>query len=121
MCLVTSLHDGMNLVAEEFGDARDDEDGVLVLSRFTGAAGELAEALLVNPYDASGVAESIHRGVQMARAERGDRMARTRRQVVEHNIYLWAASILGDLRGLRLENEEPAGARASTRGNGAAM
>ncbi len=106
ICLVTSLHDGMNLVAKEFVAARDDEDGVLVLSRFTGAAGELPDALLVNPYDISGVAETIHRGLQMTRAERRDRMTRMRRQVIEHNIYLWAATILGDLRELRLENEE---------------
>lgn len=108
ICLVTSLHDGMNLVAKEFVAARADEDGVLVLSRFTGAAMELPDALLVNPYDISGVAETIHRGLQMTRAERRDRMSRMRRQVVEHNIYLWAANILGDLRELRLESEEPA-------------
>lgn len=108
VCLVTSLHDGMNLVAKEFVAARNDEDGALVLSRFTGAAMELADALLVNPYDISGVAETIHRGLQMNRAERRDRMSRMRRQVAEHNIYLWAASILSDLRELRLENDEPA-------------
>jgi len=98
----------MNLVAKEFAASRDDEDGVLVLSRFTGAAVELPDALLVNPYDISGVAETIHRGLQMPRAERRDRMTRMRRQIVEHNIYLWAANILGGLRELRLENEEPA-------------
>ena len=108
ICLVTSLHDGMNLVAKEFAASRDDEDGVLVLSRFTGAAVELPDALLVNPYDISGVAETIHRGLQMPRSERRDRMTRMRRQIVEHNIYLWAANILGGLRELRLENEEPA-------------
>lgn len=108
ICLVTSLHDGMNLVSKEFVAARDDEDGVLVLSRFTGAAGELPDALLVNPYDISGVAETIHGGLQMTRSERRDRMVRMRRQVVEHNIYRWAANILGDLRELRLENGESA-------------
>jgi alpha,alpha-trehalose-phosphate synthase [UDP-forming] len=106
ICLVTSLHDGMNLVAKEFVAARDDEDGVLVLSRFTGAAVELRDALLVNPYDIVGVAEAIHAGLEMHPDERRERMQRMRRQVMEHNIYLWAAKVLGDLRELRLEPQE---------------
>lgn len=106
LCLVTSLHDGMNLVAKEFVVARGDEDGVLVLSRFAGAAGELQDALLVNPYDIGGVAEAVHRGLQMSSAERHERMHRMRQQVLEHNIYLWAANMLGDLRELRLDNED---------------
>ena len=104
LCLVTSLHDGMNLVAKEYVAARDDEDGVLVLSKFTGAAVELRDALLVNPYDVAGVAETLHRGLEMDRAERRQRMQRMRRQVAEHNIYRWAANVLGALRDLRLEN-----------------
>jgi alpha,alpha-trehalose-phosphate synthase [UDP-forming] len=103
ICLVTSLHDGMNLVAKEFVAARDDEDGVLVLSKFTGAAVELHDALLVNPYDIAGVAEAIHRGLEMRPEERRERMQRMRRQVMEYNIYLWAAKMLGDLRDVRLE------------------
>ncbi|HUX45046.1 MAG TPA: trehalose-6-phosphate synthase [Terracidiphilus sp.] len=103
VCLVTSLHDGMNLVAKEFVAARDDEDGVLVLSRFTGAAVELRDALLVNPYDTAGVANAIHVGLEMNRQERRMRMRRMRRQVMEHNIYRWAASVLGALRELRIE------------------
>jgi trehalose-6-phosphate synthase len=110
LCLVTSLHDGMNLVAKEFLAARDDEDGVLVLSRFTGAAVELGDALLVNPYDIVGVAETIHRGLEMPRADRRVRMQRMRRQVMENNVYRWAASILGDLSDLRMEDWEAAGA-----------
>jgi trehalose 6-phosphate synthase len=106
ICLVTSLHDGMNLVAKEYLAARDDEDGVLLLSKFTGAAVELSDALLVNPYDIEGVAEAIHRGLEMDRGERRMRMQRMRRQVMEHNVYRWAASILGDLRELRMENIE---------------
>jgi len=106
ICLVTSLHDGMNLVAKEFVAARDDDDGVLVLSRFTGAAVELRDALLVNPYDVVGVAEAIHSGLEMSRAERRERMQRMRRQVMEYNIYMWAANVLGDLRELRLESAE---------------
>ncbi|MDE3150264.1 MAG: trehalose-6-phosphate synthase [Acidobacteriota bacterium] len=103
VCLVTSLHDGMNLVAKEYVAARDDEDGVLVLSKFTGAAVELRDALLVNPYDVGGVAEAVHIGLEMAAGERRSRMRRMRRQVMEYNIYRWAARVLGDLRELRLE------------------
>jgi len=104
LCLVTSLHDGMNLVAKEFVAARDDEDGVLVLSKFTGAAIELGDALQVNPYDVEGVADAIHQGLEMPPAERRARMQRMRRQVMEHNVYRWAATLLGDLRELRIEN-----------------
>jgi alpha,alpha-trehalose-phosphate synthase [UDP-forming] len=108
VCLVTSLHDGMNLVAKEYVAARGDEDGVLVLSKFTGAAVELRDALVVNPYDIAGVAEAVHEGLEMNRGERRRRMRRMRRQVMEHNIYRWAASVLGDLRELRLEGGEGA-------------
>jgi alpha,alpha-trehalose-phosphate synthase [UDP-forming] len=104
VCLVTSLHDGMNLVAKEFVAARDDEDGVLVLSKFTGAATELRDALVVNPYDISGVAEAIHIALEMNRSERRLRMRRMRRQVMEFNIYRWAANVLGALRELRIES-----------------
>jgi trehalose 6-phosphate synthase len=103
LCLVTSLHDGMNLVAKEFVAARDDEDGVLILSKFTGAAVELGDALLVNPYDIAGVASAMNRGLEMDRSERRARMQHMRRQVMEHNIYRWAASVLGALREIRLE------------------
>ena len=106
LCLVTSLHDGMNLVAKEYVAARDDEDGVLVLSKFTGAAVELRDALIVNPYDTRASAEAIRAGLEMSRADRRQRMQRMRRQVMEHNIYLWAASVLGDLRELRLDDAE---------------
>jgi trehalose 6-phosphate synthase len=101
---VTSLHDGMNLVAKEFVAARDDEDGVLILSKFTGAAVELRDALVVNPYDIVGVAEAMHRGLEMGRDERRDRMQRMRRQVMENNIYRWAANVLGALSEIRLED-----------------
>jgi alpha,alpha-trehalose-phosphate synthase [UDP-forming] len=104
VCLVTSLHDGMNLVAKEYLAARDDEDGVLVLSKFTGAAVELRDALIVNPYDIDGVADAIHRGLEMNATDRRLRMQRMRRHVTEHNVYRWAANILGDLRELRIEN-----------------
>jgi trehalose-6-phosphate synthase len=106
ICLVTSLHDGMNLVAKEYLAARGDEEGVLILSKFTGAAVELRDALIVNPYDTDGVAEAINRALEMGFGERRMRMQRMRRQVMEHNVYRWAASLLGDLRELRLENAE---------------
>jgi trehalose 6-phosphate synthase len=103
ICLVTSLHDGMNLVAKEYLAARHDEDGVLLLSKFTGAASELKDALLVNPYDISDVAETIHQGLEMGRGERRMRMQRMRRHIRDHNVYRWAANILGDLHELRME------------------
>ncbi len=101
-CLVTSLHDGMNLVAKEFVAAREDEDGVLILSRFTGAARELRDALLVNPYDVDGVAEALHSALTMTANERALRMTRLRRQVRENNIYRWAANLITELASLRL-------------------
>ncbi len=109
VCLVTSLHDGMNLVAKEYLASREDEDGVLVLSKFTGAAIELRDALIVNPYDVEGVAEAIHRGLEMSPSERRLRMQRMRRHIMEHNVYRWAANILGDLRELRIESLDALG------------
>jgi alpha,alpha-trehalose-phosphate synthase [UDP-forming] len=96
-CMVTSLHDGMNLVAKEFVAARDDERGVLVLSRFTGAARELTDALVVNPYDLDELAEAIHAAVTMSADEQRTRMTRMRQTVREHNIYRWAGLLLRDL------------------------
>ena len=96
-CLVTALHDGMNLVAKEFIAARDHDSGVLILSRFTGAARELREALLVNPYDIEDTAGAIKRAVEMSREEQKERMARMRSQVREHNVYRWAALLLAEL------------------------
>lgn len=109
VCLVTSLHDGMNLVAKEYLVARDDGDGVLLLSKFTGAAVELRDALIVNPYDIDAVGETIHRALEMPAAERRLRMQRMREQVMNHNVYRWAATVLGDLRDLRIEALEGAG------------
>jgi trehalose-6-phosphate synthase len=106
-CMVTSLHDGMNLVAKEFVSVRDDDDGALILSRFTGAARELRDALLVNPYDIDGTAEAIRIALEMAPAERRGRMLRMRQVVREHNIYRWAGLLLGELA--RLPAEDPGG------------
>ncbi len=108
-CMVTSLHDGMNLVAKEFVSVRDDEDGALILSRFTGAARELRDAILVNPYDVDETAEAIRLAVEMTPGERRSRMARMRRTVREHNIYRWAGLLLADLSRVPAEDS---GARA---------
>jgi trehalose 6-phosphate synthase len=104
VCMVTSLHDGMNLVAKEFVAARDDCRGVLVLSRFTGSAHELGDALLVNPYDVRQVCEALRAGLEMSLEEQQLRMERMRRQVKEHNVYRWASSVLTDLCAVRIED-----------------
>ena len=101
-CLVTSLHDGMNLVAKEFVAAREDERGVLILSRFAGAARELRDALIVNPYDADAVAEALLAALAMRADEQALRMVRLRREVRENNIYRWAANLITELAAVRL-------------------
>jgi trehalose 6-phosphate synthase len=111
-CMVTSLHDGMNLVAKEFIAARPDDDGVLILSRFTGASRELRDALLVNPYDVETMAEAILRSIQMPEAERRDRMQRMRAIVREHNVFRWAGMLLSELARM----PSTAGERPTTTG-----
>ena len=106
LCMVTSLHDGMNLVAKEFVAARDDLQGALVLSRFTGASHELRDALLVNPYDIEQLAESIRYALEMDSEERSERMQRMRRVVREHNIYRWAGNLITELLEIRPEKEK---------------
>jgi trehalose 6-phosphate synthase len=93
-CVVSSLHDGMNLVAKEYVSARIDGDGVLVLSRFTGAAVELQDALLINPYDISEFAGKIKEAIEMPEAERRRRMKNMRETVAGNNIYRWGASMV---------------------------
>ena len=107
-CMVTSLHDGMNLVAKEFVASREDERGALILSTFAGAAHELSDALLVNPYDVSQLAESIHRALEMPEEEQARRMQRMRHTVREHNVYRWAANLLSDLTEIRVDSPERA-------------
>jgi len=97
-CVVSSLHDGMNLVAKEFIAGRDNDDAVLILSRFTGASRELRDALLVNPYDIESTAEAIHRAIEMARM---------RAHVREQNIFRWAGMLMSELARI------PSGVRAS--------
>ncbi|HVH72060.1 MAG TPA: trehalose-6-phosphate synthase, partial [Candidatus Dormibacteraeota bacterium] len=103
LCMVTSLHDGMNLVAKEFVAAREDERGVLILSTFAGAAHELSDALLVNPYDVAQLARAIHRALEMPEQEQVERMQRMRHTVRQHNVYRWAAHLLSDLTDIRIE------------------
>src|SRR4029078_13582252 len=92
--VVTPVRDGMNLVAKEFVASRVDEDGVLVLSEFAGAADELADACLVNPSDVDGVADSIPTHLTRAPVERRSRMRRLRTQVFGHDVYHWAEEFL---------------------------
>ncbi len=101
LCYVSSLHDGMNLVAKEFVAARDDERGVLVLSRFTGAARELGEALLVNPFDLEETSAALATALTMPAAEQAERMRALRAHVSEFNVYRWAGRMLADAARLR--------------------
>ena len=101
VCLVTSLHDGMNLVAKEFIASRDDELGVLVLSQFTGAARELHEALIVNPYHLEQSAGALYRALTMPLPEQRDRMRSMRTLVRDFNVFRWAGHMLLDAARLR--------------------
>jgi trehalose 6-phosphate synthase len=96
-CMVNALDDGMNLVSKEFVASRFDDDGVLILSRFTGAARELKEAVLVNPYAIDETAEAIRQALEMPADERRKRMQRLRGVVADHNIYRWAGKYLSTL------------------------
>jgi trehalose 6-phosphate synthase len=100
-CIVSSLHDGMNLVAKEFVAARDDEQGVLILSTFAGASRELNEALMVNPYDAQGMAEALERALLMPEGEQRERMRLMRDILRVRNVYRWAGQMLLDAARLR--------------------
>jgi trehalose 6-phosphate synthase len=102
LCYVSSLHDGMNLVAKEFVASRDDERGVLILSQFTGAARELPEALIVNPYDFDQSAAALHAALTMPEAEQRDRMRIMRALIREFNVYRWAGRMLLDAAGMRI-------------------
>jgi trehalose 6-phosphate synthase len=101
LCFVSSLHDGMNLVAKEFIAAHDDERGVLILSQFAGASRELPEALVVNPYDADQCAAALHLALTMPEAEQQARMRFMRGVVREFNVYRWAGRMLLDAAVMR--------------------
>ena len=96
-CVVSSLHAGMNLVAKEYVASRFDEDGVLILSPFTGSAQELTDALIVNPYAVEQFAAAIHEAVVMPSEERRSRMIQMQDIVQENNIYKWAAMMVVDV------------------------
>ena len=105
LCMVTSLHDGMNLVAKEYVMARDDERGALILSQFTGAARELADALIVNPYDTAQMADAVLQALTMPTEEQRERMSSMRDVLRERNIYRWAADLVGELAHVRRVNQ----------------
>lgn len=112
-CIVSSLHDGMNLVAKEFVAARDDERGVLILSTFAGASRELSEALIVNPYHTHEMAEAVHHALAMPLAEQQARMRQMRALVRSRNVYRWAGQMLLDAASLRRRGEIEAIAAAN--------
>ncbi len=115
LCFVSSLHDGMNLVAKEFVAARDDERGVLVLSQFAGASRELPEALIVNPYDADECAAALHLALTMPADEQRARMRLMRGLVAEFNVYRWAGRMLIDAAAMRQRSRLSRFARARER------
>ena len=94
MCIVSSLHDGMNLVAKEFVATRNENDGVLILSRFAGASLDLTGALIINPYDIENSAIAIRNALEMSISEQESRMMQMRETIVGNNIYYWASSLL---------------------------
>jgi len=94
VCMVTSLHDGMNLVAKEFAASRINNDGVLILSRFAGASHELQGALIVNPYDIEHMSDTIKIALEMPKKVQQERMIQMRQTIMQRNIYLWAAKLL---------------------------
>ncbi|HPN65088.1 MAG TPA: trehalose-6-phosphate synthase, partial [Candidatus Goldiibacteriota bacterium] len=105
LCIVSSLHDGMNLVAKEFVSAKKDNDGVLILSSFAGASRELEEALIINPYSAEEFADAIYSGLEMDIDERKRRMESMREVVGEGNVYKWAGSIIDEIALITGKNQ----------------
>lgn len=103
-CVVSSLHDGMNLVAKEFVASRVDGEGALILSQFTGAARELTDAVQINPFDVESIADAMHEALEMPASDRQRRMQKMRAVVSEMNIYRWVGKILTEL--LRFEIPE---------------
>jgi len=101
LCIVSSLHDGMNLVAKEFVAARDDDQGVLILSSFAGASREMSEALIVNPYDGQDMVRALDTALRMPANEQSERMRLMRQQVREQNVYRWAGRMLVDAARIR--------------------
>jgi trehalose 6-phosphate synthase len=96
----------MNLVAKEYISAKDDEQGVLILSQFTGASRELTDAFIINPYDIGQTAEAIKQALEMPLSEQKERMQRMRQRLQDHNIYRWASELVKELAQVRLENQK---------------
>lgn len=107
IAIVSSLHDGMNLVAKEYVLAQDGLGGCLILSEFAGAAQQLTDALVINPYDTEQFADAIRYAVEMPTDERADRMRRLRRHVDDHNIYRWAADVLSGMHAVTPAKTRP--------------
>ena len=105
LAMVTSLHDGMNLVAKEFIASQVDRQGILICSEFAGASEQLANAILINPYDTESVADALYMALEMSRAEKADRMARLQSHIAEHNVYKWLADIFELFIRLREEQD----------------
>jgi trehalose 6-phosphate synthase len=97
VCFVSSLHDGMNLVAKEYVAARSDNRGTLLLSTFAGASRELSDALLINPYDLDECSDALYKALTMPEPEQRQRMERMRATVSEKNVYAWAGSYLAEI------------------------
>jgi trehalose-6-phosphate synthase len=117
VCMVTSLHDGMNLVAKEYVAAREDEEGVLVLSQFTGAARELHEALIINPYHIEQGADALYHALTMPAIEQRERMRSLRALVRDFNVYRWAGRMLLDAARLRQQERVMSKIHAHSRAN----
>jgi len=101
LCIVSSLHDGMNLVAKEYVASKADASGALILSRFTGASRELTDAVLINPYAIEEFADAIKFTIEMPQEEKRKRMENMRSIVSENNVYKWAGNIITELVSLR--------------------
>jgi trehalose-6-phosphate synthase len=101
VCMVSSLHDGMNLVAKEFLASRDHNDGVLILSRFAGASQELHGAIIVNPYDIEQNADAIREALEMPVEKQNQKMKQMRRLIMNHNVYAWASNILRSMASIQ--------------------
>jgi len=101
ICIVSSLHDGMNLVAKEYVAAKSDLSGALILSKFTGASRELTDAIAINPYSIEEFADSIKTACEMPKEEKKQRMENMRKNIQEHNVYRWAASIISELTSIQ--------------------
>jgi trehalose 6-phosphate synthase len=106
--IVSSLHDGMNLVAKEFVASQVEGKGVLICSEFAGAAEALDNALLINPYDVESVADTMKQAIEMSAEERTERMTWLQEHIAEHNIYKWLAEIFSELDRIRGEHHDPA-------------